>query len=261
MWAMPATRRLFLGSLAAIGTGAALGTFGARRGRAGAPATGATGVTVSTVTFGGVTIDRVRVDLARARLGLYWRRPDGTRFGSLRAVDAWLRERGERPVALTNAGIFGTDAPVGLHLAAGVVEHPLERSAGAGNFYLLPNGVFQVGAAGAAVVETSRFDARGVQLATQSGPLLLARGAIHPAFQPDSHSALIRSGVGVRSPHELWLAVTRGPITFYDFARFFRDALGCPDALFLDGTISRLWAPGAGRREDHGFMGILAAFG
>jgi len=257
MWAMPATRRLFLGSLAAIGAGAALGALRWRRGRA--EATGSTGVTVSTVTFGGVTIDRIRVDLARARLGLYWRRPDGSRFGSLRAVDQWLRERGERPVALTNAGIFGTDAPVGLHLAAGVIEHPVERSAGAGNFYLMPNGVFQIGAAGAAIVETSRFDPRGVQLATQSGPLLLVHGAIHPAFQPASHNALIRSGVGVRGPHEVWLAVTRGPITFYDFARFFRDALGCPDALFLDGTISRLWAPAAGRREDHEFMGVLAA--
>jgi uncharacterized protein YigE (DUF2233 family) len=30
-------------------------------------------------------------------------------------------------------------------------------------------------------------------------------------------------------------------VNFYEFARFFRDGLGCANALFLDGTISSLY--------------------
>lgn len=254
---MAPSRRALLGGLGALGLAAAC-RLRRSQGAPPPPAVPA-GVVVSTIEFAGVTIDRVRVNLTRAQLGLYWRRPDGSRFGSLRAVYDSLRAAGERPVALTNAGIFGRDAPVGLHLAGGVVEHPLERAAGAGNFYLLPNGVFLVGAGGAAVVETSRFDPRGVRLATQSGPLLLSGGVFHPRFVPDSHNALIRSGIGVRTPSEVWWAVSRGPITFFDFARLFRDRLGCADALYLDGTISRLFAPQAGRFDDGAFMGVLAA--
>jgi uncharacterized protein YigE (DUF2233 family) len=241
------------GGLAALGAG----LLGLSATRVAGRRTGA--IEVSTMSFAGMVVDRVRVDLERARLGLYWQRPDGSAFGSLRAAYDWLRAQGERPIALTNAGIFGTTAPVGLHVEGGVVRHPVDTGSGAGNFYLLPNGVFLVGDGGAKVVETSRLELGGVRLATQSGPLLVAGGAIHPRFAPASHNALIRSGVGVRTPKEVWLAVTRGPITFFDFARLFRDELGCPDALYLDGTISRLYAPSAYRYDDHAFMGILAA--
>ncbi|HEX4459994.1 MAG TPA: phosphodiester glycosidase family protein, partial [Polyangia bacterium] len=152
-----------------------------------------------------------------------------------------------------------TDAPVGLHIEDGHIRHPIERNPGTGNFYLLPNGVFLVGKAGAKVVETSRLDdVRDIDLATQSGPLLLANNVPHPRFVPTSHNALIRSGVGVRTPSDLCFAVTRGPITFWDFARLFRDELGCRDALYLDGTISRLYAPSLNRYDDGQFMGILA---
>jgi uncharacterized protein YigE (DUF2233 family) len=251
---MRISRRELVAGLAGVGLGA-IG-LGLARSR---PARRDGGVALSTVELAGVTVDVVRVDLGRARLALHWRRSDGSRFGSLRAVHDYLRARGERPIALTNAGIFGDEAPVGLHVEGGVELHPLERRGGAGNFYLLPNGVFLVGADGARVVETSRYAPGGVELATQSGPLLVERGALHPRFAQGSRHALVRSGVGVRTPHEVLFAVTRGPITFYDFALVFRDLLGCADALYLDGTISRLYAPEAGLLSDGAFMGVLAA--
>jgi uncharacterized protein YigE (DUF2233 family) len=253
---MAPSRRTLLAGLAGLGLGGlalrlARGTPALRR-RDGP-------VSLFSTSWGGTEVDVVRVDLQRARLELHWRRPDGERFGSLRAVHDWLRARGEQPVALTNAGIFGDQSPLGLHVEGGAALHPLRLGAGGGNFYLKPNGVFLVGAHGAAVVESSRFDAAGVQLATQSGPLLLARGALHPRFHAGSRNALLRSGVGVRTPDEVFLAVTRGAITFYDFALLFRDRLGCADALYLDGVISRLYAPLAGRDDDGSFMGVLAA--
>jgi uncharacterized protein YigE (DUF2233 family) len=43
------------------------------------------------------------------------------------------------------------------------------------------------------------------------------------------------------SPHESVLAVSRGPISFYEFAQFLLNKLGCTDALYLDGNISRMY--------------------
>ena len=40
-------------------------------------------------------------------------------------------------------------------------------------------------------------------------------------------------------------------------ARLFRDGLGCPDALFLDGSVSSLWDPGAGRMDPHPALGPM----
>jgi uncharacterized protein YigE (DUF2233 family) len=38
-------------------------------------------------------------------------------------------------------------------------------------------------------------------------------------------------------------------------ARFFRDELGCTDALYFDGTVSSLWSPELGRRDARGGLG------
>jgi uncharacterized protein YigE (DUF2233 family) len=216
------------------------------------------GVTITTLEHAGTTVDLVRLELGRARLALHWRRPDGKPFGSLRALHDHLVARGERPLAITNAGIFGDEGPIGLHVERGVELHRLNLRDGGGNFYLKPNGVFSIGAGGAAVVDATRYRGDGVQVATQSGPLLVAGGVLHPRFAPRSLHALVRSGIGVRTPDEVWLACTRGAITFYDFAVLYRDRLGCADALYLDGTISRLYAPAARLDGDGDFMGMLA---
>jgi len=39
------------------------------------------------------------------------------------------------------------------------------------------------------------------------------------------------------------------PVNFYEFATFFRDQLHCPDVLFLDGTISSIYAPELKRND------------
>jgi uncharacterized protein YigE (DUF2233 family) len=45
--------------------------------------------------------------------------------------------------------------------------------------------------------------------------------------------------------------ISDSPVTFYVFAKFFLDQVGCREALYLDGSISSLYAPSVGR-EDHG---------
>ena len=49
------------------------------------------------------------------------------------------------------------------------------------------------------------------------------------------------------------------PVTFHEFARVFRDVLKTPNALYLDGSISRLYAADI-HRNDLGFpMGPIVA--
>jgi uncharacterized protein YigE (DUF2233 family) len=151
-----------------------------------------------------------------------------------------------------NAGMYHPDfSTVGLFVSEGQEIAPLNTANGEGNFFLKPNGVFALTASGAHVIEASEFPGLGerVILATQSGPLLLRGGRIHPAFHANSTSRLIRNGVGVSAPDTAVFVISEAPVTFYELATLFRDKLHCPDALFLDGTISSLYAP-ALKRDD-----------
>ena len=66
---------------------------------------------------------------------------------------------------------------------------------------------------------------------------------MHTAFREGSENRLFRNGVGVPSPDVALFAISEAPVNFHEFATMFRDVLHCPDALFLDGTISSLYAP------------------
>jgi uncharacterized protein YigE (DUF2233 family) len=144
------------------------------------------------------------------------------------------------------------------------VYSPLNRDAGppnpcrVANFYCPPNGVFFVAGGRAAVLTTADFarrpaSATRVELATQSGPMLVRRGALARSFDAASRSRLVRNGVGVRTDGTVVFAIADDGVSFHAFATAFRDALDCENALFLDGTISQLYAgpgtrmPGRGR--------------
>ncbi len=201
------------------------------------------------------------VDLAEDRLRLFLR-GDGRPFGGFRELSAWLEARGERLVFGMNAGMFHPGRePVGLLVADGEELAPLELASGRGNFFLLPNGVFAVTEKGAVIVESSEYPKLPgkVELATQSGPLLVRHGQIHPAFDPASKSRLIRNGVGVPAPGKALFVISESPVSFYEFATFFRDQLGCPDALYLDGTVSSLHAPALGRSDARASLGPIVA--
>jgi len=160
-----------------------------------------------------------------------------------------------------NAGMFDEEgAPIGLFVADGREGHAINLKEGSGNFHLLPNGVFAQGADGRVhVVPSPRFAARvpAPRWATQSGPMLVVDGKLHAKFDPDGESRLFRNGVGVSDPHTAWFAISEGGVSFGKFARLFRDALGCPNALLLDGSVSSLWDPAAGRQDDVAALGPM----
>ena len=178
---------------------------------------------------------------------------DGSPFGTFGRVEAALRAMGRRLGFAMNAGMFHPDrSALGLLIVDGRQRAPLVTAAGPGNFGLLPNGVFCIGKAGFAVIETRRFAKTppACRFATQSGPMLVIDGALHPRFLPGSNSRYLRNGVGVSADGATAVfAVSDVPVTFHEFARLFRDALKLPNALYLDGNISRLYAPGLGRDD------------
>jgi len=134
-------------------------------------------------------------------------------------------------------------SPVGLHVENGVEQSPLNLGDAPGNFFMKPNGVFFVDENGApGVLETNAYAAAKIKprIATQSGPMLVIDGAVHPRFEPNGESRHVRNGVGVNGEGAAIFAISHSPVSLGSFARLFRDGLGCRNALFFDGTVSAL---------------------
>ena len=169
------------------------------------------------------------------------------------AVSQAVHAKQQRLLFAMNAGMYHKDrAPVGLYVDEGGQRGHLQTKASYGNFGLLPNGVFHVSASGMAVTETIAFKAKKLTptYATQSGPMLVVENKLHPKFTQDSTSKRIRNGVGVSADGEtVYFAMSDRPVNFYGFARLFKDELKTPNALYLDGTISRLFDAASGRND------------
>lgn len=184
------------------------------------------------------------IDLNKYDVGIFHSGPNGKAYGSLDAFDKAMAAEGTPVLLAMNAGMYHEGlGPVGLLVENGRELSPVDAKEGDGNFYLKPNGIFLVGRDGkAAVMETGKFLAErpAVKFATQSGPMLVIDGAIHPKFLPDGTSKYTRNGVGVSDPETVMLAISLSEVSLGSFARLFRDELACPNALFLDGAISTL---------------------
>lgn len=187
------------------------------------------------------------VDPRRARIELRLDGKDGLPLRSLSALADSMDERGDVLLA-ANAGMFGDDGmPIGLYVEAGAERVALNRKEGGGNFHLMPNGVFW-GDGGTWNVDTSDHYATlematPPPYATQSGPMLVIDGKLHPEFDEDGSSRHFRNGVGVDAKGRVHFAISDDLVSFGKFARFFRDVAKTPDALYLDGAVSALWDP------------------
>ena len=188
--------------------------------------------------------------------------PDAELFGQFDTLASHLAESGETLVFAMNAGMYHQDRrPVGLYIEDGEQTAALVTREGPGNFGMLPNGVFWMDAKGAAhVTETLAYErlAPQARFATQSGPMLVIDGELHPRFNEDGPSRKRRNGVGVSADGQtVYFAISDVPVNFYSFATLFRDELGTPNALYLDGYVSKLYAPHLGRNETGLDMGPI----
>ena len=187
----------------------------------------------------------IRVNPQQEPLSLFWQDENGQAFKRFSKLAAWLNKRQQHLSFAMNAGIYQTDyKPLGLLIIDGQELSPLNLHKGYGNFYLQPNGIFLVTRNGQPkIIVASTYPTklkRNEQLATQSGPLLVRDNIINPNFSQKAKSKYIRNGVGVVNNEALFV-ISEKPVTFYEFASFFRDKLHCSNALYLDGAISGIY--------------------
>jgi len=182
----------------------------------------------------------------------------------LAGVETQLGRKAESVAFAMNAGMYDEDGrPIGLAIVESKQKHAVNRREGGGNFHLMPNGVFQVRKNGRAeIVPTQTWTpSPDIRIASQSGPMLVIDGKLHPAFERDGSSRYVRNGVGIAPSGRALFVISDGPVSFGKFARLFRDRLKARDALFFDGAVSALWDPANGRRDVTRPLGpIVVAF-
>jgi uncharacterized protein YigE (DUF2233 family) len=213
-------------------------------------------------SFEGADYTVCRFDLRQDSLRLYNLDATGTPYGSFQSLEDALRERGQDLVFAMNAGMYGEDLkPIGLYVEDGKRLKKANRRDGPGNFHLKPNGVFFIDGKTGGVMETEAFLKSGItpRFASQSGPMLVIDGEIHPKFSADGTSYQRRNGVGSPDPHTLIFAISEGSVNFHSFARLLRDHLNCSNALFLDGSISSLYAADLSRSDGFFDLGPIVA--
>jgi uncharacterized protein YigE (DUF2233 family) len=191
---------------------------------------------------------------------LAWRGADGRPLRSLAALEQALGPDAARVRFAMNAGMYDEEgAPIGLYVEGGKRLKAVNLRPGPGNFHLLPNGVFAVASDGSVSIARSTALRRlpPPHWATQSGPMLVLNGKLHPKIDEDGPSRFVRNAVGVKDPRTAYFAISEEGVSFGRMARLFRDVLGCRNALYLDGSVSSLWDPGAGRQDAYSSLGPL----
>lgn len=138
---------------------------------------------------------------------------------------------------LVNGPIFDTAfEPLGLVVEKGTVRKPIDTAEGAGNFYIKPNGILMISDGTARIVSTDeRPDLSGVELAFQSGRLLLADGRLPESMVDADGRRFTRSAIAVDA-EGFAVAVSTGEMSLKEFAEHLREE-GFTDALYLDGAI------------------------
>ena len=190
---------------------------------------------------------------------LYYKDGIGKRIGSLGNLKKHLENKGKKLLFAMNGGMFMADfAPLGLYINNGAVVQQLNTREGSGNFYLKPNGVFYITKDNTAHISTTPDFKIGntIKYATQSGPMLVINGKLPEAFKEGSANINIRNGVGILPNGDVLFAMSKQEVNFYDFARYFKEK-GCKNALYLDGFVSRTYAPSQQWEQMNGDFGVM----
>ncbi|MBC7487353.1 MAG: phosphodiester glycosidase family protein [Cytophagaceae bacterium] len=199
------------------------------------------------------------VDLNKSNIKLYWKDDKGNILKSIQNLKDYLNKKRISLLFAGNAGMYKQDnSPQGLFIQERKELRPIDTASGNGNFHMKPKGIFYITTSNQAVVcETKKFTyTEKINYATQSGPMLVIDGNIHNAFKQRSTNLNIRNGVGILPDGKVIFAMSKEKISCYDFADYFKQ-LGCQQALYLDGFVSRTYLPEKNWVQTDGNFGVM----
>jgi uncharacterized protein YigE (DUF2233 family) len=199
------------------------------------------------------------VDLKKYQVDFYWKNKNGKNFGSLQNLKNFIESKNKKLLFATNGGMYKKDkSPQGLFIQENKILQSIDTLSGNGNFFLKPNGIFYITNEKQPVIcKTENFlFSKNIKYATQSGPMLLIDGEIHSAFNKDSKNLNIRNGVGILHNNNVVFVMSKTEVSFYDFANYFKK-LGCKNALYLDGFVSRTYLPEQNFKQMDGDFGVI----
>jgi uncharacterized protein YigE (DUF2233 family) len=200
-----------------------------------------------------------RVNPKKQEIKLYWQDGHNQNFGSIQNLKAAFERDKKQLLFAMNGGMYKPGgSPQGLYIQNKITLSPLDTTTANGNFYLKPNGVFYLTTDNiAAICTTPVFKNYGkIKYATQSGPMLVINGQIHPAFKEGSTNKNIRNGVGILPDGSVLFVLSKQAVNFYDFANYFKKQ-GCKNALYLDGFVSRAYLPEKDWVQLDGDFGVI----
>jgi uncharacterized protein YigE (DUF2233 family) len=211
------------------------------------------------VSFEGSRFTQCVADPAMHRITMHVTGKNGVLY---RGFPALASETKVETVAFAmNGGMYDARSrPIGYYVEDGNKLYPLNQKDGEGNFHLKPNGVFFGSGGQWQVLTAEAFEAQANKrpdFGTQSGPMLLINGAMHPKFTQDGPSKYIRNAVGVDADGRAHFVISDEPVSFGRMARMMREVAKTANALYLDGEVSALWNPAKGRMDGRYPLGPL----
>ncbi|WP_288438680.1 phosphodiester glycosidase family protein [uncultured Chryseobacterium sp.] len=200
-----------------------------------------------------------QVNPEKQNIQMFWKNSTGEIFKSIDRLNQHVQSKNEKLRFAMNAGMFEPDnSPKGLFIEDYKILKSIDTLQGTGNFYLQPNGILYITQnKKAGIVETKKYRQHAdIRYATQSGPMLIINGKINTLFQKRSKNLNIRNGVGILENGELIFAMSKKETNFYDMAEYFK-RLGCKEALYLDGYVSRTYLPEKDWMQKDGNFGVM----
>lgn len=200
------------------------------------------------------------IDPRMSNLKMFYQDDTGHPIGDFKRLKSILESKKQILNFAMNGGMYLKDqSPQGLYIEEGVTIKKINLTKSTyGNFYMEPNGIFGIDKLNNPIVIPSSKYSQELDLkyATQSGPMLLINGEFHPRFNKGSNNVHIRNGVGILPDGKVIFAMSKERINFYDFATYFKE-MGCVNALYLDGFVSKLYLPEKGFLQENGNFGVI----
>lgn len=206
-----------------------------------------------TKPFNGATYEMCTYTNKNLPFKMFWKKPDGTAYGSFAVLNKELAKRHEKILFATNAGPYQSDlSPVGLYIEDGKELLPIKKPSdpGDGNLFIRPNGVTYIDHGTVGVLTTEEYMAAGLkpEYANQSGPMLTLNGEISKRLDAHSTSLKTRDGVCLIPPDKVVFSITQNLVSLHTYAAFLQ-SIGCKNGLSLDTTVSSFFSPELKRND------------